>query len=354
MHLSYLDFPFQRAPTGTNMPAKNIPYLISYYPSHPATPWKLEFRASFAGKRVKRFFATKNEAEAAGPVLAAQIRTQGTQSLELKVQGASLSAILTLYRKHKIEVMEGRHKKTAMFIFRALEEKFGTVPMDVIAPLALEEWIISRGKASTGATYSRYTRMFWRWAYKKRLIEENTMERIDSPTAKTRLNILTPAQMHALLALDNPQWLCVTFLLGGFLGLRTEELLRMDWKAILHDEQSIHVARGIQKNSGGWAERYVDFTDPIKRRIEDLKGNGKIIPVPFITFRHKRVAAAKAIGLPGWPANCLRHSFASYHLALHGDAGKTGHQMGHTSSAMVYRTYAQAVRKSQAEAWWAI
>ena len=160
--------------------------------------------------------------------------------------------------------------------------------------------------------------------------------------------------MKALLALDCPRWLHVTFLLCGFSGLRTEELLRMDWSAVLHDEQSIHVGRGVQKNSGGWTERYVDFTDPIKRRIEEFKGSGKIVPVPFITFRRQRLAAAKAIGLPGWPANCLRHSFASYHLALHGDAGKTGHQMGHTSSAMVYRTYAQAVRKSQGEARWAI
>ena len=281
---------------------------------------------------------------------------RGSQSLaEQKPTGVSLSAVLATYRQHKVSLMKGSHQRTAIVVLRALEEKFGIVPVDAITPLELEKWICTRGSShTTGATYFRYVRMFWRWAYKKQLIEHNTIERVDSPVAKVRLNILTPVQMQALLELDCPEWLHIAFLLCGFSGLRTEELLRMDWSAVLHDEESIHVGKGIQKNSGGWAERYVDFTDPIQRRVEDLKGSGKIVPVPFITFRRQRTAAAQKAGLKSWPANCLRHSFASYHLALHGDAGKTGHQMGHTSSAMVYRTYAQAVRKSQAEAWWAI
>ncbi len=310
---------------------------------------------SFAGKRIRKFFASKAEAEAAAPLLIAQVRTCGTQSLAEQRRGLSLSTALNIYRQHQVTCMTGKHLQTARYVFKGLEEKFGAMPMDSITSLELEKWMRSRGTSpTTGACFYRYTRMFWRWTYKKQLIEHNTIERVDSPSAKTRLNILTPSQMKALLALDCPKWLRVAFSLCGFAGLRTEELLRMDWGAVIHDEQSIHVGKGIQKNSGGWTERYVDFTDPIKRRMEELQGNGKIVPVPFITFRRQRVAAAKAAGLKEWPANCLRHSFASYHLALHGDAGKTGHQMGHTSSAMVYRTYAQAVRKSQATEWWAI
>ncbi len=338
------------------MPAKPHPYLISYYPARPSAPWKLELRASFAGQRVKRFFVAKTEAEAAAAILVSQVRMDGRRSLiEHKSAGVPLSSVLATYRQHKVSLMKGPHQRIAVVVLRALEEKFGAIAMDSIAPLELEKWIHSRGNSSTtAATYYRYARMFWRWAYKKQLIEHNTIERVDSPVAKVRLNILTPAQMKDFLALDCPKWLHVAFLLGGFAGLRTEELLRMDWSAVLHDEQSIHVRKGIQKNSGGWAERYVDFTDPIKRRLKDLKGSGKIIPVPFITFRRGRLSAAKSINLESWPANCLRHSFASYHLALHGDAGKTGHQMGHTSSAMVYRTYAQAVRRSETAAWWAL
>ena len=338
------------------MPAKATPYLISPYASRPSTPWKLELRASFAGKRIKKYFATKSEAEAAAAILVSQVKLHGSQSLiRQNSAGIPLSAVLATFRQHKFSSMSGRHLKTATHVYKAVEEKFGATAIDSITPLELERWIHSRGNSpTTGARYFRYIRMFWRWAYKKQLVGQNTIERVDSPIAKVRLNILTPEQMKALLALDCPKWLHFAFLFCGFAGLRTEELLRMNWSSVFHDEQSVHVARGVQKNSGGWAERYVDFTDPIRRRVKDLQESGKFIPVLEDAFYHARANAARSIGLKQWPANCLRHSFASYHLALHGDAGKTGHQMGHTSSAMVYRTYAQAVRKSQAEAWWAL
>ena len=110
--MSYAVFQFQRAPS---MPAKNTPYFISYYPNHPATPWKLEFRASFAGKRIKRFFASKAEAETTGPLLVAQIRAQGTTAAlaEQKPSGTLLSAILATFRQHKVRYLTGRHLQTA-------------------------------------------------------------------------------------------------------------------------------------------------------------------------------------------------------------------------------------------------
>jgi len=100
------------------MPVKNTPYIISHYPGHPATPWKLEFRASFAGKRIKRFFSTRAEAEAAGPVIAAQIQSRGTESLEQKTVGTSLSAVFATFQQHKIKNFTGRHLKTALHVYK--------------------------------------------------------------------------------------------------------------------------------------------------------------------------------------------------------------------------------------------
>jgi len=54
-----------------------------------------------------------------------------------------------------------------------------------------------------------------------------------------------------------------------------------------------------------------------------------------------------------WPPNCLRHSFGSYHLAMWENAAGTAHQMGN-SEAIVRKSYARAVRKKEAEAWWAL
>ena len=63
---------------------------------------------------------------------------------------------------------------------------------------------------------------------------------------------------------------------------------------------------------------------------------------------------AKAAKIEPWPQNCLRHSFASYHLAHHENAASTAFQMGHRDSNLVYSTYARAVRRSDAAKWWKI
>lgn len=80
-------------------------------------------------------FSTKAEAEATGSIFAAQIRTQGTQSLIPKNQGTSLSAILKIYRHHKVSSMQGAHQRIAIVVYRAFEEKFGNVPMDLFRRL---------------------------------------------------------------------------------------------------------------------------------------------------------------------------------------------------------------------------
>jgi hypothetical protein len=59
-----------------------------------------------------------------------------------------------------------------------------------------------------------------------------------------------------------------------------------------------------------------------------------------------------AAELDAWPHNGLRHSFGSYHLAIHGDAVKTAGQMGHRSSDVIHNHYKALVLKTEAEKFW--
>jgi hypothetical protein len=64
--------------------------------------------------------------------------------------------------------------------------------------------------------------------------------------------------------------------------------------------------------------------------------------------------ACAVIGVEGdqeWPSNCLRHSFASYHLAHFKDATKTAYEMG-SSPDLIYSTYANLVSRRDAAKWW--
>jgi integrase len=65
-------------------------------------------------------------------------------------------------------------------------------------------------------------------------------------------------------------------------------------------------------------------------------------------------AARQAAGIISWPANALRHSFASYHLAHYQDAAKTALQLGHTESGTLFRHYRELVTQQEAAAFWNI
>jgi integrase len=62
---------------------------------------------------------------------------------------------------------------------------------------------------------------------------------------------------------------------------------------------------------------------------------------------------AKAAGLPKWKHNGLRHSFATYHLALHGDPVKTAFQMGN-SPVVVHNRYKGLVSTGDVKTYWSL
>lgn len=182
------------------------------------------------------------------------------------------------------------------------------------------------------------------------LIPRNPMMSLDSPKTSPKRNILTPVQMKAILELDMPDWLWNFHIVGAFAGLRSSEIVELRHTDINHTRKIIHVRPGTQKGTD-WGERYVDITAPFKRHFRKAKGLvGTKDQKELSEARYQYIV--NPLGWTKWPEGCLRHSFATYHLAKHQDAAKTAHQMGHTSIQMVTRVYAQPARGVTANAWW--
>ena len=56
-----------------------------------------------------------------------------------------------------------------------------------------------------------------------------------------------------------------------------------------------------------------------------------------------------------WPANCMRHTFATYHIAMWQDANKTAYALGHTSGVdVLYQHYRGLATKAEAERFWGL
>jgi integrase len=139
--------------------------------------------------------------------------------------------------------------------------------------------------------------------------------------------------------------------LGLFAGLRREEIARLDWREIDLARGFIEVAASKTKSA---QRRLVTISPNLAEWLKPCLQLAGAVRPKSITYRRKFAAALKAARIEHWPHNALRHSFASYHLALHKDAAKLALELGHHTSATLFRHYREIVRSAEANAFWAI
>lgn len=331
----------------------NQPFIVSHYPARPRSPWKLELRASFYGKKIRRFFQSEAEAFSEGNALVATIREKGTQGL----YGEDGMSVAQALRMWSVEA-EGKSKSHADKIAATVKELSSVLkgPVARVEPLTIDRWLKTLGGSETSkAMWFRYARMFFRWCHRMRFIDRSPLDGLRPPRATHGKNILTPAQMKSLLEAPMSDDVMALVLLGGFAGLRTVEVARMNWEDIDTKTKQIHVRPEVSKQHDGMLQRIVDMTEPlVKRRKFFEKKTGRIVTSSVEALHERRRKVALALGWEGWPDNALRHSFATYHLGRCGNAGLTAYQMGHTSTAMVLRVYAVPAARADWKAFWRI
>lgn len=161
------------------------------------------------------------------------------------------------------------------------------------------------------------------------------------------VEIFTPAEMLALLKAADADTLPL-IALGGFAGLRTAEIGRMDWKDVDLVHGIITLSAAKAKTA---ARRIIPILSNLAQWLAPYAGaSGPVLRFKNTTKLEKKVAAAAKVA---WKHNALRHSFASYRLADCQDAAKVALEMGN-SPAMIFRHYRELVRPAEAKAWWAL
>lgn len=126
--------------------------------------------------------------------------------------------------------------------------------------------------------------------------------------------------------------------LGLFAGLRTDEICRLDWSAVDLGAGLVRVGSAVEKTRVG---RLVPIVAPLGAWLRLCsRRRGRVVGCSEST-RARALASLRVVAglVGGWPANALRHSFASYRLAVLGDAGRVATELGHTSTEMLFRHY---------------
>lgn len=172
------------------------------------------------------------------------------------------------------------------------------------------------------------------------------------------IGIYTPEQFRILLT--NIEKRFVPFVaLGGFAGLRTIEILRLEWEDIWFDQDVIEVGKDKAKTA---TRRLPPILPALKAWLQPLaKKSGPVLEGVRDDFHFTRLfkkATDKLVDAKGEPLlklvhNGLRHSFCSYRLAVTKSAAQVSLEAGN-SPKMLFENYRELVTEKAAEHYFGI
>jgi integrase len=136
--------------------------------------------------------------------------------------------------------------------------------------------------------------------------------------------------------------------IGAFSGLRSAELIRLEWEDINFVRGYIEVGKRKAKTA---TRRLVPIHENLMQWLEQYRDSAG----PVFISEHaadRAIAQAKNAGAE-WPNNVLRHSYATYRLAQCKDAPRVALEMGN-SPAMLFRNYRELADEKDAADWFGI
>lgn len=190
------------------------------------------------------------------------------------------------------------------------------------------------------------------------------IERIPARSVKTTIETYTPEELEALLLAvgahrkrqDKPEAWLPLVVLGAFAGLRPEEIAPMDpkkrglhWENILWAKGKIDVPPEVSKTR---RRRFVPLLPACAAWLEPWrKSKGPVAPA-LGRACDQTPAWTKASGVR-WKYDALRHSYASYRLAVTHDMAALALEMGNSPS-MIFLHYLDLKHEEDAERYFGI
>lgn len=355
-------------------------------------------------KRRRKFFPTRKDAKD----YAAQFRQkrkrlgnlafrlnprEGIEAVEafekLTPIGATLSEAVEFFLRHAkpkngkrlckdvaADILESKrrgekkvsYQKALKWAFAKFNTTFGEKLINEVRREEVEDWL--NAQELSGITRRNYLRdlgIMFNFAVERGYCAENVVKGIEKPPVKNNppeifsvagaARLLFGAQLMQTARNRQGQMVnanLVPYLaIGFFTGLRSCELAKLDWNEINLRKRTIEVKAEIAKTA---RRRIVDISDNLAEWLAPHEKLSGPIACPRWRDRLRKLAECGEPDDNGkiWARNGLRHSFASYHLAMHESADKTALQLGHESASMLFKHYREIVSRESAQQFWKI
>jgi integrase len=240
---------------------------------------------------------------------------------------------------------------------------FDERPVATIETCELDDWLRALNQSPTSrVNFRKVLTTAFEFAVSRGYVRENPVVKTAKVKAEHAVpGILRPKEIAAVLAEAPPQ-VVSAIALSAFAGLRDAEVGRMTWDRIDLTGGYVKVDAAVAKTA---SRRLVPISDNLRSWLTPYaQQNGSVRPSQCISRRlytaAKVAARAKLLkagvaapNLDEWPHNALRHSFASYRMALVTNAAQVAEECGHSVQIMKQH-YQELVTKAEAEAWFAV
>jgi integrase len=281
-----------------------------------------------------------------------------------------------------LEAMEREpaYRKHVEAHLRDFADNVGNCNVHEVTHQMIAEYILSMPyKPVTKRHYKRSIGGAYAWWIEQGWAMDNPAKKVRTPEVVTpEPGILTVEETEALFRANekvDPE-ICGLLALGAFAGIRASAISKIDYDEIDFTQRGIHTPaektkkrrrqwiEGLPDNLWEWLERTpssafeLTHRQFMHRRSEALKRAGLLIEADDIAYENRKREERREPRVK-WkpkcpPKNCFRHSFATYHVALHRDAGKTALIMSHRNQQILFQHYLGIATKEQAERYFQI
>ena len=255
-------------------------------------------------------------------------------------------------RKNRSE----KHLKGLRSNYERFAEDHGGLKLHTVGKEIVENWLDDQDDvgAKTRANYLRDLHSLFEYASEQRnWCAENPCRKIAKPEGATKdITFLRPKEAESLLAsaAENEPILAAGLALKAFAGLRTSELLLLDWSKV--GDFQIEIAASHSKTR---RRHLVSISENLKAWLAlHRKTEGLVVPLSANGW-HDAVQRITALANPPLVLlpNVLRHSFCSYHYAKHKNENLTAAEAGN-SPAVVFNHYRALVSERDVDAFWSL
>jgi len=235
--------------------------------------------------------------------------------------------------------------------------------IDQISTHEIEVWLNGLGIGGrTRNNYRNAVLQLFRYARGKRYLPRNEPTAVEdvasANTGEGAIEIYTPQELRLLLS-HAPVKLLPFLAIGAFAGLRSQEIMRLDWSEIRFEQHFIEVAAAKAKTASRRLAPLLPalaaWLLPLRQKTGHVVGYTRNDMLCEARQRHCKsgIKVRGEVFEFRWKPNALRHSYASYRLADIKDAARVALEMGN-SPAMLFRNYRELVTEKQAAEWFAV